>query len=59
MAKIIVSDAAQFGIQGVTKSKPVKSERYKELVKESDKKIERNHIYYANAYKKAFSCLAR
>lgn len=59
MVKFIVSEATQFGIQGVTKRKPVKSERYKELVKESDKNIEKNRIYYANAYKKAFSCLAR
>ena len=42
MARIIVSEAAQFGIQGTTKSIPVKSDEYKKLINDADKKIEEN-----------------
>ena len=59
MAKIILSEAVQFGIKGTTKSKPVKSEAYKKLVNEADKMIEENRFQYAHAYKKAFIQLAR
>lgn len=59
MARIIVSEAAQFGIKGTTKSKPVKSEEYKKLVNEADKMIEENRLQYAQAYKNAKNCLAR
>lgn len=59
MARIIVSEAAQFGIQGTTKSMPIKSEEYKKLVDEADKKIEENRFRYAHAYKKASTYLAR
>ena len=59
MARIVVSEAAQFGIQGTTKSRPIKSEEYKKLVNEADKKIEENRFRYAHAYKKASTCLAR
>lgn len=59
MARIIISEAAQFGIKGTTKSKPVKSEEYKKLVNEADKMIEENRFQYAHAYKKASAYLAR
>lgn len=51
MSRIIVSAASQFGIKGTTKSKPVKSEKYKKLVDEADKMIEENRFQYAQAYK--------
>ena len=38
MARIILSDAVQFGIKGTTKSKPRAGKKYQELVRESDKK---------------------
>lgn len=59
MGRIIVNDAAQFGIQGTIKSKPIKNEAYKKLASEADMKIEKNRHYYANAYKRASGCLAR
>lgn len=36
MARIILSDAVQFGIKGTTKSKPRAGKKYQELVRESD-----------------------
>lgn len=59
MTRIIVNEAAQFGIKGTTKSKPVKSEEYKKLVNEADKMIEENRFQYAHAYKNARNCIAR
>ncbi len=59
MAKIALSEAAQFGIQGVTKSKPKRGKKYQELVREADKKIDEDRFRYAHAYKKASTYLAR
>lgn len=59
MARIILSDAVQFGIKGTTKSKPRAGKKYQELVRESDKKIDEDRFRYAHAYKKASTCLAR
>ena len=59
MARIIVSEAAQFSIQGTTKSIPVKSDEYKKLINDADKKIEENRFRYAHAYRKAATYLAR
>lgn len=59
MAKIVLSMAAQFGIQGATKSKPEKKKEYQKLVHEADKKIDEDRFRYAHAYKKASTYLAR
>ena len=59
MAKIILSQAAQNGIQDVTEKKMNESESYKKLVKEAEQKIEESRHRYATAYKKAQSYLAR
>ena len=59
MARIILSDAVQFGIKGTTKSKPRAGKKYQELVRESDKKIDEDRFRYAHAYKKASTYLAR
>lgn len=59
MAKILVSEAAQFGIKGTTKRKPKVGKKYQELVREADKKIEIDRFRYAHAYKKASTYLAR
>lgn len=40
MPAIELSDAAQYGIQGVVKSKPQYSEKYLEARREADKRIE-------------------
>ena len=59
MARIVLSEAAQFGIQGTTKRKPKTGKKYQELVRESDKKIDEDRLRYARAYKKASTYLAR
>ena len=56
--KIVLSDAAQHGIQNVTKEKPVYTEEYLELVKEADKKIEEARREEARAWVKAKNYLA-
>lgn len=59
MAKLILSQASQKGIQGAKKGKLKTGKKYEELVKEADKRIEENRYRYANAYKKAEKYLAR
>lgn len=59
MAKIILSQAAQTGIQDVTEKKMNESESYKKLIEEADQKIEESRHRYATAYRKAASYLAR
>ena len=59
MAKLILSEASQKGIQGVTKRKSTMSDSYKKLVMEADKGIDEDHARYANAYRKASRFLAR
>lgn len=59
MAKIILSEAVQFGITGTTKRKPKAGKNYQELVREADKKIDEDRFRYAHAYKKASTYLAR
>lgn len=59
MARIILSEAAQFGIKGATKRKSKVGKKYQELVREADKKIDEDRFRYAHAYKKASTYLAR
>lgn len=59
MAKIILNDAAQFGIKGATKKKLKAGKEYQMLVQEADKKIDEDRFRYAHAYKKASTYLAR
>ena len=59
MARIILSEAVQFGIKGATKRKPKVGKKYQELVHAADKKIDEDRFRYAHAYKKASTYLAR
>lgn len=59
MPRIILSEASQKGIQGVTKKKSKVGKAYKKLVKEADERIDEDRFRYANAYKKASTYLAR
>lgn len=59
MAKIILNDAAQFGIMSATKKKLKSGKKYQLLVEEADKKIDEDRYRYARAYKKASTYLAR
>ena len=59
MPRIILSEASQKGIQGVTKKKPKMGKTYKKLVKEADERIDKDYFRYAEAYKKASTYLAR
>lgn len=59
MSKIILSEEAQNGIQGVTQRKMKISKSYQKLIDEADQKIDESRSRYANAYKKATSYLAR
>ncbi|MCM1244856.1 MAG: hypothetical protein NC293_04330 [Roseburia sp.] len=58
MARIILSQAAQAGIQNVTKKKINDSASYKKLVEEANQKIEDSRHRYAKTYKKATTYLA-
>ena len=58
MAKIILSQAVQTGIQNVTEKKMSESDIYRKLVEEADRKIEESRHRYATAYKKAATYLA-
>lgn len=57
MTKIIVSDALQFGIQGVTKS--LEHPKSEKLENQTNSKIEADRAYYANAYKTSSNCVSR
>ena len=59
MARLHISDAAIYGIQNVTKIRPVPSEKYKQLSKEADEQIKQNWKEYGKAYIKAKNCIAR
>lgn len=59
MAKLIISETSQNGVQGVTKRKPGMGESYKKLIKEADKRIDEDRSRYAKAYKRASAYLAR
>lgn len=59
MARIVLSEADQFGIKGTTKKKAQTGKKYQELVCEADKKIDEDRFRYAHAYKKASTYLAR
>jgi len=59
MVKIILSKAAQNGIQDVTERNMNQSDSYKKLVAEADRKIEESRYRYAVAYRKATTYLAR
>ena len=58
MARIIVSDVAQFGVQNSTDVKANKSKAYKQLVDEADIRIKKNHLHDAYVYKNAANCIA-
>ena len=59
MAKIILTEAAQNGIQNTTKLEMNNSAEYKKLVGEANKQIDENRHRYATAYKKSATYLAR
>ena len=59
MAKIVLSDASQFSITGALKVKVKHNKEYLDLVKSANKRIDEDRRYYALAYKRASSCLAR
>lgn len=59
MAKLILSEASQNGIQDVTSKKPKMKRDYKEMMEKADKKIEEDHAQYANAYMNALRVMAR
>ena len=59
MARIIVSDVAQFGVKNATVAKSDKSKTYKKLVDEADARIKQNHLHDAYVYKNAFNCIVK
>lgn len=53
MATIILSDIAQNGVKGAKKIKSKTNGKYKEVMKEMNENIQRDHAHYNEIYKRA------
>lgn len=59
MAKLVLRDSSYNGIKDIKKSKIQNTPLHRQYVKEANKRIEKNRIRYAAAYKNAGSYLAQ
>ncbi|MDD3279857.1 MAG: hypothetical protein PHG16_13440 [Lachnospiraceae bacterium] len=59
MAKLFLRDACYDGIKNVEERKMQNKPQHEALVKEANKRIEKNRIRYATAYKNAGSYLGK
>lgn len=59
MAKLVLRDACYNGIKNVEERKIQNKPQHEALVKEANKRIEKNRIRYATAYKNASSYLGK
>lgn len=59
MARFVISEAAQVGIQGAIREKIEYSEEYQTIMSQADIRIEEGRSRYADAYRKASTYLAQ
>ena len=59
MAKLVLREACYSGLNNVKKCTIQNKPEHEELVKEANKRIEKNRIQYATAYKNAGSYLGQ
>lgn len=58
MAKLVLRDACYKGIENVQTKQLKATPEHKQIVKESNKRIEKNRLGYATAYRNAGSYLS-